>query len=351
MKILHVLTSARAEGTPKLVLDWLSIDEHEQLVLFLTDSGELLNEFKAKAPVFTNTTFIPSLKTGLKITALVKRVCKEVEPDLVIAWPTGHSQWIHWGAHKAGVKKKITHIGNPPGETFFGRYIASALTFWMSCFLKVKFVACSTYVKKAYSQLLVVPNSVLFAVHNAINLNSFSVDLTAQKKESIMVATLERHKDHETLIEASSRYKKQIGEVHCYGNGSLRSHLENLIVEKKASVLLMGSSNTIPAELRKHKVFILSTTENEGFGTVLIEALASGCRIVATDVAATREVLEGGKWGLLVPPNNPKELAATVEKAINSEPLSEDELDNRKKYLKQFSVETMINKYMELANG
>ncbi len=48
MKILHVLTSPRAEGTPRLVLDWLTVKEHQQYVLFLQkEPADLLNSFSS----------------------------------------------------------------------------------------------------------------------------------------------------------------------------------------------------------------------------------------------------------------------------------------------------------------
>lgn len=351
MRILHVLSSARAEGTPKLVMDWLSVKEHPQAVLFLSESGELLSNFKEKTSVYANQSFSPSLKSAFKIAALVKDVCTKEKPDMVIAWPTGHSQWIHLGATRAGVKHKITHIGNPPGTSFFGKYVATAITFWLSYCLRVKFIACSAYVKSAFAKLFIVPKQNLYAVYNATDLNLFLSDLSIQKKESIMVATLEKHKDHATLINAAEQYPKLVGVVNCFGNGSLKSRLQQLISDKKVAINLCGSSNEIPLELRKHKVFVLSTTEQEGFGTVLIEAMASGCKIVASNVSATREVLQNGQWGTLVEPNNPEALAMAIDKALNSEPLSLMEIGERQAYLSQFSVEKMLNNYIAIANG
>ena len=348
MKILHVLTSARAEGTPKLVLDWLSVKEHEQAVLFLTTSGELLNEFKAKAPVFTNTTFIPSFKTGLKITSLVKHVCKEVEPNLVIAWPTGHSQWIHWGATRAGVKKKITHIGNPPGDSFFGRYVATAITFWISYFLNVKFIACSEYVKNETQKINLIPQT-LNRVYNSFAKESFD---SGQAKEDkvCMIGYMEAVRDHKSLLESWKLINQRLHntELRLIGDGSLRYELELFVSQGNIkNVIFLGRKESVKVELERAKVYVLSTRK-EGFGITLLEALAAGCRVICTDLPATREVLEDGKWGKLVPLKDSEALAAAIERAMQAPPLTNVEIQERQVYLEQFSVDNMCQNYLKI---
>jgi glycosyltransferase involved in cell wall biosynthesis len=55
------------------------------------------------------------------------------------------------------------------------------------------------------------------------------------------------------------------------------------------------------------------TSRNEGTPVCLIEALAAGCAVVSTDVGGVRDVLEGGRLGLLVPPGDAGAFAAAVE--------------------------------------
>jgi glycosyltransferase involved in cell wall biosynthesis len=52
----------------------------------------------------------------------------------------------------------------------------------------------------------------------------------------------------------------------------------------------------------------------EPFGQVVVEALAVGLPTVATNVGGIPEIIKHGKTGLLVPPANPRELAAAIEK-------------------------------------
>lgn len=61
----------------------------------------------------------------------------------------------------------------------------------------------------------------------------------------------------------------------------------------------------------------LHTAETEGVPQVLIEALAAGCAVVATDVGGVREVVEDGRTGLLVPPGRPDALAAALRRLLD----------------------------------
>ncbi len=59
-------------------------------------------------------------------------------------------------------------------------------------------------------------------------------------------------------------------------------------------------------------VFVFSTTAEEGLGIALIEAMAAGVPVVASDVPACREVLDNGALGVLVPPGDAAALAAAI---------------------------------------
>jgi glycosyltransferase involved in cell wall biosynthesis len=66
-------------------------------------------------------------------------------------------------------------------------------------------------------------------------------------------------------------------------------------------------------------VFAFSTTRDEGFGIALIEAMAAGLPVVASDVPACREVLADGAAGLLVPPGDDARLAQAICALLGSE--------------------------------
>jgi glycosyltransferase involved in cell wall biosynthesis len=353
MKILHVITAPRAEGTPRLVLDWLEVAGIEQELLFLSEEGELKENFKNTGVwQFYNRAFEPRFKTAPKIAALVKRICLERKPDIAIAWSLGFSHWVALGARLAGVRKNLAHAGNAVGETFMGKYIHTWISFTLGHLLANKIIACSDYVMKSFTSIPMVSSKNIFVVHNCVNVARF-IDFDPQQErpgDFVMVATLEPHKDHVTLLKAWKIYHIKHVRSHLFlaGNGSLHDMLRSLAEELEVkNVSFLGTVSKIPELLHRCKIFVFSTTHQEGFGTVLIEALAAGCRIIATDVPACREVLQNGTYGRMVPEKNPEALAAAME-IESSLPMAESEIETRQKYAAQFSPEEMVKKYINI---
>jgi glycosyltransferase involved in cell wall biosynthesis len=167
-----------------------------------------------------------------------------------------------------------------------------------------------------------------------------------------MVATLERHKDHATLLRAVPAITARMPDFELWlvGEGSLRGELESLIRELNivASVRLLGRRTDVGELLGQADVFVLSTTRQEGLGSVLIEALAAGLPVVASDVPACREMLAGGRWGRLIPPGDSQALAEAIHSALMS-PTSHEDRQIAAAYAQEFSPRTMMSSYLRLA--
>ncbi|HEY6867168.1 MAG TPA: glycosyltransferase family 4 protein [Candidatus Eisenbacteria bacterium] len=80
-----------------------------------------------------------------------------------------------------------------------------------------------------------------------------------------------------------------------------------------------ASFEDMPRYFRSADVFCSPAVGNESFGIVLLEAMASGTPVVASDIAGYRDVVERGTSGLLVPPRDPRALAEAIH-AIAADP-------------------------------
>ena len=131
-----------------------------------------------------------------------------------------------------------------------------------------------------------------------------------------MVARLEAHKDQPTLIRAAGLLGRRglDCEVWLIGEGSRRRELETLIAAEdlRDRVRLLGMRRDVPELVGQLDLFVFATTPDEGLGIALIEAMAAGVPVVASDVGACREVLDDGALGLLVPPRDPVALADAI---------------------------------------
>ena len=126
-------------------------------------------------------------------------------------------------------------------------------------------------------------------------------------------------KDHETLLNALALHRRSggRGRLLILGHGPLDETLR-----AQTSALRLGNSvcfvgfrtNPLPW-LRRADAFVLSS-RSEGFGNVLVEAMACGTPVISTDCDhGPREILQDGRYGVLVPPRDPHALANALDAA------------------------------------
>lgn len=129
------------------------------------------------------------------------------------------------------------------------------------------------------------------------------------------VGRLVPQKGHRYLIEAVRRMASAGEDVALaiVGEGPLLGRLEEQVAaaELGRRVFFIGFRRDIPDLLAAFDVFVLPSLW-EGFGLVLLEAMAARRAIVASRVSAIPEVVEDGVSGVLVPPADPKALAEAL---------------------------------------
>ena len=88
----------------------------------------------------------------------------------------------------------------------------------------------------------------------------------------------------------------------------------------------------------------------EGFPKVLMEASASGCAVVTTDVPGCRDVIKDGFTGLLVPPRNVEKLAAAISMLLDDTPRRKEMGENsRERAEKLFDVKDVVSTHIALS--
>lgn len=139
----------------------------------------------------------------------------------------------------------------------------------------------------------------------------------------LAVGTLKAIKDFGSLIQAIHALRHQSNaRLLIVGEGQERPNLAALIREYRLEerVFLHGYVSDPRPFYARADLFVLSSLA-EGFGNVIVEALAEGTPVVATDCpSGPREILENGKFGRLVPPANPAALAEAILDALRAPP-------------------------------
>ncbi len=147
----------------------------------------------------------------------------------------------------------------------------------------------------------------------------------------LAVGSLTEQKDFPTLIRAFDRLRNgQPMRLVILGEGPQRAEIEELVasLDLKSDVDLPGFVDNPFKYMAAADVFVLSSAW-EGLPNVLIEAIACGTPVVATDCpSGPREILEDGKHGPLIPVGDDKAMAAAIEQTLTN-PTPEDQLRNR----------------------
>lgn len=148
--------------------------------------------------------------------------------------------------------------------------------------------------------------------------------LDAPRDAPVILAAgrLNAQKDFATLVTAFARLRAgRPARLLILGEGELRSALEAQAraLGVAADVALPGFDAAPFAAMRAADLFVLSS-RYEGLPGVLIQAMACGTRVVATDCpSGPREVLEDGRWGRLVPVGDAAALADAMAAALDDE--------------------------------
>lgn len=170
------------------------------------------------------------------------------------------------------------------------------------------------------------------------------------------VARLDKVKDHEGLIFAFKILHEQPGKNNASvrliiaGEGPQRGALERQIGQLglTETVRLLGNRDDVAHLLAECDVFALSSIA-EGMPLTLLEAMAAGLPVVATDVGGVASVVEAGVTGTLVRPGDPHALAEALSAYVEDESLRHRHGEaGCVRVAAQFSLSMMVSAYAAL---
>jgi glycosyltransferase involved in cell wall biosynthesis len=131
-----------------------------------------------------------------------------------------------------------------------------------------------------------------------------------------MTGSLELSKDHPTLLRAVALLKQRGHNIRLrlVGGGSQTEALKQLASELQIAdnTDWTGSVRDVPAELARFDVYAFSAKPEEGLGIALIEAMASGLPVLATDIPAVREIFKFHPQGIKVPFGDAEKMAEGI---------------------------------------
>ena len=161
-------------------------------------------------------------------------------------------------------------------------------------------------------------------------------------------------KDPVALARAFVDVRKRDGCAHVrlvmIGEGPLRAAALDVVREAgfERDVFLPGERHDIPALLRGVDCFVLPSL-GEGISNTILEAMATGLPVIATDVGGNGELVRDGVTGLLLPAGNPQALAQAMHDIVRDRAGAQRAGDaGRARVLAQFSLDGMVRRYRTL---
>lgn len=364
-RVLIVLTSLVAEGTPQLALQLARHWQHQgidvELLCLRALPTTLRPEFNALGVPIHTAVLGSGLARYPRLAWQSFRLCQARQINAVLSFPLGWHALIAIGARTAGVPRVCAHVGNLPPVWTGNAFRKFKLLVQLGRPFTHRLLCCSNYVKTAtISDFGVSPHETR-TVLNACDLNQFqalSRPVAEQQRRPTrlgMVARLEAHKDQPNLIKSVGLLRDRGTPVELWliGEGSKRADLENLISSLNLNdrIQLLGSRRDIDQLLNQLDLFIFSAKRDEGFGIALAEAMAAGVPIVATDVGACREVLDGGRCGTLVPAGDPQALATGILQVMDDPQSARQRSEAAREWAAaHYSIAAMAEAYGEELN-
>lgn len=206
------------------------------------------------------------------------------------------------------------------------------------------------------SELTQIPRDKISVIYNPIVSNFTLSDVglchlpkwqIGTHKRIIALGSFKTEKNYILLLNAFSLIVKKVDvRLLILGEGEIRFLLESVVMELGLSdlVFLPGFVTNPQAFICEADLFVLSS-DFEGFGNVVVEALHAGTPVVSTDCpSGPREILEDGKYGILTPVGDAEALASAVLMSLRS---SHDK-EALKARAQDFTIAKAADKYLDL---
>ena len=276
-----------------------------------------------------------------------------------------HAHWIIPQGFLAVIYKGISRNNTPPkvmvtshgGDLFaLNRGVLNSLKRWT--LNRADLITVVSNVMKTRCAGLGIPE-------NKIVVRSMGVDLLRRftpgpSSESsrtgiIFVGRLVEKKGVQYLIQAMVSIQKRHPDavLHIVGDGPMRTELETLThsIGLADGITFVGQciNREIPMLLRKARIAVIPSIiaksgDQEGLGLVAVEAMGCGCAVVASDLAAIRDVVSHAETGLLAQPQDPDDLADKISELLSNPAYLRQLAENGRQSAKKHFDWTLVGK-------
>jgi glycosyltransferase involved in cell wall biosynthesis len=253
---------------------------------------------------------ISKFKAGLDIlqqVATVRRAVREFKPDLVHAMlPT--SIWMGLAAVRPRRVKRVA------GVRGFTPDMSTPVRFMYRRQLRLAdAVVCNApHLVTEMEQSWQVDSSRLAVIRNGVEIPQWRSDPARQPPVGLVIANFHSYKGHDVLVRALPDVDPAVI-IHCCGSGTERETTRRLadLLGVGHRINLVESPADVWAELRSAQ-FLVHPSRTEGLPNAVLEAMAAGLPVIASNVGGIPLLVQHGVHGLLVEPGDIDLLASAI---------------------------------------
>lgn len=280
-------------------------------------------------------------------------VLSSIVPDIVIKVQTSGYSWVIPMVKKEIPKilwvhtsKEGLEITMKKNQNVFFNYI-----YWKICVF---------FMEKYHNVVLLTKDDVeAWGVKNGVVIGNFTnyenvngEESTLKEKNAICIARYDYFKRLDLLIKIWEKVHSDFPDwkLNIYGGyGSEKDNISNMVDTLNLSdcVFLHDATNEIGRKLQESSVFCF-TSQFEGFGLVLIEAMQFGVPVIAFSVVGVNSIVENGRNGFLVEFGNIDEYVIKLKTLLESYEMRKSIGGNAKKSLGNFSKTNIMKKWTML---
>lgn len=369
--ILHVITRLDRGGSADVVLDLARMLKEDGFRVGIAvgktvDPQEDIDAYSARygIPVFSVPSLVREISPAKDIAAVceVRLVIRRFGPDIV-----------HTHTSKAGIVGRIAArltgrpriVHTPHGHVFYGYFDpfttrAFILAERLAAYITDRIVTLTGAGRDDHLHFGIGTPDKYRVIPSGIDIGRFKGGDGSCVRAEIgsgsapvigWAGRLVPVKDCKTFLRAMAIVLKDHPDVYVVvaGDGEERESLVRLAEELGISVRVrfIGDRRDMPSVLASFDVFVLSSV-NEGFGRVIIEAMAAGAPVVSTAVGGTPEVIDDGVNGMLVPPGDPVKLAAAVRRVLVEPGLADRLRIQSRLTMDRYTTRFMVDAYEEI---
>jgi glycosyltransferase involved in cell wall biosynthesis len=275
-----------------------------------------------------------------------RKVLKEIKPDLIISYCWGTSDWVIANSFK----QIAPHIHNEegffdesPDKQLYRRWVIRSIFFRkVNCLL-----VPSLFLKNLAMKSWRIPENTIEYIPNGISIHNTNEkpNKAAYKCILVIVAAIHPIKNHLRLLKT---FQKLVAlhkiKLWVVGDGPDRDKIDKFIMNNNLTdhVELFGFRNHPEVFLNQAHIFCL-TSDSEQMPMTVLEAMAAGLPVMATDVGDIKYMVSEDNKEFIVAPNNEGLFMLQLEKLIiNSEICGRIGKKNREKCAAHFSIEKML---------